>query len=95
MRTAPSVRFWHWLQSGDRVRAACNLGVYWDQPSTRVEQPVLFAYLAVGYDFGVQHGLGHFAPVERPFRRRLEEGSRRVSTRPVGSNPYWEWEATP
>jgi hypothetical protein len=93
--TSPVVQFWRWLESGDRVRAKFSCGAQWDEPSPKFVQPTLLAFFGLGYDFGVGHGLRDFAPFERPFRRRLEEGSRRVTTRNGGSNAHWAWDEVP
>lgn len=94
-QTAPSATVWRWLDNGDRVRATFACGSQWDSPSTQMVQPALFASLGIGYDFSGEQGLRDFVPFERPFRRRLEEGSQRVDTRAAGSNPHWAWEPSP
>jgi hypothetical protein len=95
LHTSPAATFWRWLGNGDRVRATLACGAQWDEPSPDFVQPALFASIGVGYDFSAEQGLRDFVPFERPFRRRLEEGSKRQTTRSTGSNPYWGWEPAP
>jgi hypothetical protein len=89
LQSAPSAFVWRWLSNGDRIRAKVSCGAYWDEPSRSAVQPALFAFLGLGYDFAGGAGLRDFLPFERPYRRRLEEGSGRESLEQGYDNPYW------
>jgi hypothetical protein len=86
--SSPAVTFWHWVAGGQRFRVMMRAGGYWDTPSPGRDALAFFGGIGLGYDWVSGQGLRDHAPLDRPHRQRLEEGSSRLQTEPPASDPY-------
>lgn len=74
---APSATFWSWVSDHHRLRLEAELSLSSDFRSQGENLSRFFGRFRLGYDYLSEPGLSDYAPSDRPFRQRLEEGAPR------------------
>jgi hypothetical protein len=85
----PTVLFWRW-EGSTRLTASAGFGYSQDLPAGAGRGSAFAGALLLAGDLTFGRALGDFAPADRPFRPRLEEGAPVPSRGRPARDPYWE-----
>ncbi len=87
---APSVLFWHWTSPFGRITLQGDASYFVDYPRSAGAESEVAGFLALGFDLVGGRGLTDFAPDEKPFSGRLEEGVAPPNRQRRLGQAYWE-----
>jgi hypothetical protein len=89
LAASPSVVFWRWLSSAQRLTLGFQGSYFFDVPKSAGRDSAFSGELALGYEYSFERGLDDLNLGRRPFRARQEEERPGLRRRSMGSHPYW------